>query len=412
MQLNLLFKTSILEESTQGKEILVNQENTPVFAQSSPKQVRLAISAFYFMQGVCFASWASRIPTFKASMGLNDAELGSILFALPAGQIITMFFSAKLTTHFGSKKMLRATAPLYAIALTFLALASTGWQLAAFLVLFGITGNLCNIALNTQGVAGENYYGKPIMSSFHGAWSIGNLTGALIALGLVNLKLGMYTHFWIIALISLTNVVFSSKKLLNYNKPDVAVEKTKFFTMPQGILVLLGVIAFCSMATEGTMFDWSAIYFEDVVKLPHNRAIIGYASFMFMMASGRFLGVYLISKFGRKNLLQISGAIISIGMALAVIFPNIIVAIFGFMLIGLGVSSIVPMVYSIAGNNKKVPAGKAITMVSSIGYFAFLFGPPLIGYVSQLSSLRYSFGIISVFGLLITFLVTKIKAIN
>ncbi|MGN7987874.1 MFS transporter [Pedobacter sp. 22226] len=365
------------------------------------------------MQGVCFASWASRIPTFKASMGLNDAELGSILFALPAGQIITMFFSAKLTTHFGSKKMLRATAPLYAIALTFLALASTGWQLAAFLVLFGITGNLCNIALNTQGVAGENYYGKPIMSSFHGAWSIGNLTGALIALGLVNLKLGMYTHFWIVALISLTNVVFSSKKLLDHNnKPDVPAEKTKFFTMPQGILVLLGIIAFCSMATEGTMFDWSAIYFEDVVKLPHNKAIIGYASFMFMMASGRFLGVYLISKFGRKNLLQISGAIISIGMALAVIFPNIIVAIFGFMLIGLGVSSIVPMVYSIAGNNKKVPAGKAITMVSSIGYFAFLFGPPLIGYVSQLSSLRYSFGIISVFGLLITFLVTKIKAIN
>ncbi|WP_244215306.1 MFS transporter [Pedobacter miscanthi] len=402
-----------MEDNTQDKEILVHQENKPVLAQSSPKQVRLAISAFYFMQGVCFASWASRIPTFKASMGLNDAELGSILFALPAGQIITMFFSAKLTTHFGSKKMLRATAPLYAIALTFLALATAGWQLAAFLVLFGITGNLCNIALNTQGVAGENYYGKPIMSSFHGAWSIGNLTGALIALGLVNLKLGMYTHFWIIALISLTNVVLSSKKLLDHNpKPDTQTEKTKFFTMPQGILVLLGIIAFCSMATEGTMFDWSAIYFEDVVKLPHNKAIIGYASFMFMMASGRFLGVYLIGKFGRKNLLQISGAIISIGMALAVIFPNIIVAIFGFMLIGLGVSSIVPMVYSIAGNNKKVPAGKAITMVSSIGYFAFLFGPPLIGYVSQLSSLRYSFGIISVFGLLITFLITKIKGIN
>lgn len=401
-----------MEERTQEQEILIKQNDKPALKQSSPKQVRLAISAFYFMQGVCFASWASRIPTFKSSMGLNDAELGSILFALPAGQIITMFFSAKLTTHFGSKKMLRATAPLYAIALTFLALATTGWQLAAFLVLFGITGNLCNIALNTQGVAGENYYGKPIMSSFHGAWSIGNLTGALIALGLVNLKLGMYTHFWMIALISLTNVLFNAKKLLNYNKPDTVVEKTKFFTMPQGILVLLGVIAFCSMATEGTMFDWSAIYFEDVVKLPHNKAIIGYASFMFMMASGRFMGVYLIGKFGRKNLLQISGAIISLGMALAVIFPYLITAIFGFMLIGLGVSSIVPMVYSIAGNNKKVPAGKAITMVSSIGYFAFLFGPPLIGYISQLSSLRYSFGIISVFGLLIIFLVTKIREIN
>lgn len=401
-----------MEETSINHEVLNQIEVKPVVVQSSPRQVRLAISAFYFMQGVCFASWASRIPTFKLSMGLSDAELGSILFALPAGQMITMFFSAKLTTHFGSKKMLRATAPLYALALTFLALATAGWHLAAFLLLFGITGNLCNIALNTQGVAGENYYGKPIMSSFHGAWSVGNLTGALIALGLVNLKVGMYAHFWIVALISFTNVALNGKKLLNYKKEGVTAEKTKFFTMPQGILILLGIIAFCSMATEGTMFDWSAIYFEDVVNLAHNKAIIGYASFMFMMASGRFLGVFLISRFGRKNLLQISGIIISLGMAIAVIFPNVILAIFGFMLIGLGVSSIVPMVYSIAGNNKKVPPGKAITMVSSIGYFAFLFGPPLIGYISQLSSLRYSFGIISVFGLLITFLVTKIKAIE
>jgi MFS family permease len=385
--------------------------SSPLENHYSKKKVRWAISCFYFMQGVCFASWASRIPTFKAEMGLSDAELGTILFALPAGQIITMFFSGQLTTKFGSKVMLTIGAPLYALALVCLSFATQGWHLAGFLVLFGITGNLSNIAINTQGVAGENYYGKPIMSSFHGAWSVGNLSGALLALLLVNLKVVTLWHFCIAALLSIANVFFNSKILLGH-QPEVKKEKTPFFTRPQGILVLLGIIAFFSMGTEGTMFDWSAVYFEDVVKIAHSKAIIGYACFMLMMASGRFVGGPIINRFGRKAVLQMSGVIISTGMALAVIFPIVPVAMLGFMMVGLGVSSVVPMLYSIAGNNDKVPAGKAITMVSSIGYFAFLMGPPLIGFISQLSSLRISFAVIAFLGVFITVIATRVKAIK
>jgi MFS family permease len=377
----------------------------------SKKRVRLAVSLFYFGQGIVFASWASRIPDLKASLQLSDAALGSILLALPLGQLLTMPISGRLTTIFGSRRMLTIGAPLYALALTFLGLATIGWQLAIFLFLLGVSGNICNIALNTQGVAGETYYGKPIMTSFHGAWSVGGFTGALVGLLMINFHLSPYIHFCIIAFLAWLHIAINYRFLLGGQKPSTSA-KTKLFTKPQGVLVQLGIIGFCSMATEGAMFDWSGVYFKEIVKAPHSLVILGYTSFMIMMATGRFLGDKIITRYGRKRSLQVSGIIISSGMFISVIFPYLVPATLGFMMVGIGVSGIVPMVYSIAGTNTKVSPGIALAMVSGVSYFGFLMGPPLIGYISALSSLRYSYAVIGCFGLLITFIVAKISAIK
>ncbi|RZL60227.1 MAG: MFS transporter, partial [Pedobacter sp.] len=325
--------------------------------------------------------------------------------------LLTMPISGRLTTIFGSRRMLTIGAPLYALALTFLGLATAGWQLAIFLFLLGISGNICNIALNTQGVAGETFYGKPIMTSFHGAWSVGGFTGALVGLLMMNFHLTPYIHFCIIAVLVWLHIAINYKFLLGGQKPT-ASEKPKLFTKPQGVLVQLGVIGFCSMATEGAMFDWSGVYFKEIVKAPQSLIILGYTSFMIMMATGRFLGDKIILRFGRKRSLQVSGIIISTGMFISVIFPFLIPSVIGFMLVGIGVSGIVPMVYSIAGSNTKVSPGIALAMVSGVSYFGFLMGPPLIGYISALSSLRYSYAVIGCFGLLITFIVAKISAIK
>ncbi len=187
-------------EEARGK--MEDGQESNLHSPYSKKRVRLAISLFYFGQGIVFASWASRIPDLKSALQLSDAELGSILLALPLGQLVTMPISGQLTTKFGSRRMLTLATPLYALALTILALATTGWQLALFLFLLGVSGNLCNIALNTQGVAGETYYGKPIMTSFHGAWSVGGFSGALVGLLMVNLHFSPLVHFWIIALLA------------------------------------------------------------------------------------------------------------------------------------------------------------------------------------------------------------------
>jgi MFS family permease len=166
------------------------------------------------------------------------------------------------------------------------------------------------------------------------------------------------------------------------------------------------------MASEGAMFDWSGIYFKDVVKAPSSLVILGYTSFMIMMATGRFLADNIISKIGRKRLLQISGIMISTGLFTSVLFPYLWSCVVSFMLVGLGVSSIVPTVYSAAGKHTKVPAGIALATVSSVSFLGFLMGPPLIGYVSEIAGLRYSFAIIGVFGMGITLMVARIKALK
>lgn len=376
----------------------------------SKKTIRLAVSLFYFGQGLVFASWASRIPDLKAMLNLSDAALGSILLALPIGQLITMPLSGRLVAVFGSKSILTLATPLYALCLTNLALATQGWQLALFLLLFGISGNLCNIALNTQAVTAEGHYGKPIMSSFHGSWSLGLFTGALVGLLMMNLHLHTNTHFWIIAIMAWLHI-FVNHRFLLVGKA-VQKDKPKFLMKPQGVLVQLGIIAFCSMAAEGAMMDWSGVYFKEIVNAPAKWVILGYASYSAMMTIGRFVGDKFIASLGRKTMLQLCGVIISTGMFLSVAFPNLVLATIGFMLVGLGVSVIIPMTYTIAGNNHKIPSSLAIAMVSSIGYFGFLMGPPLIGYISELFNLRYSFALVGCFGILISLLVRKISAIK
>jgi MFS family permease len=386
---------------------LLTAQNT-----SSRNRIRWAVSFFYFAQGLCFASWASRIPEIKINLNLSDAQLGSILLGLPIGQLLTMPISGRLVTAFGSRRILIATAPFYTLALTNIGLATAGWQLALFLFLFGIVGNMCNISLNTQGVAAEKMYGKPIMTSFHGAWSLGGFTGALVGLLIINFHQTPYTHFWIITAFVWLHILINYKHLVPGQKPVANAAKAKLFTRPEGVLVQLGIIGFCSMATEGAMFDWSGVYFKEIVKAPAALVVLGYASFMIMMATGRFLGDRMIQKFGRKRWLQFSGLMVSSGMFISVFFPTIVPATIGFMMVGVGVSGIVPMVYTIAGNSKTIAPGMALAMVSGVSYFGFLLGPPLIGYISALSSLQYSYGIIGCFGLFITLIVAKIKAIR
>jgi MFS family permease len=377
------------------------------------KRVRLAVAMVYFSMGLCFSSWASRIPDIKTALHLNDALFGSILFALPVGQFLMMPVSGKLVTRFGSHKVLLFALPVYTICLSNVGLVQTGWQLAIALFLFGLSGNMCNISINTQGIAAERLYERPIMASFHGGWSLAGFTGALIGLLMINLKVPPYWHFITIILLVWTivsiNYPFLVRTKINSSSKGAS---RKFFGKPDPVLLQLGIIGFCSMASEGAMFDWSGVYFKDVVKAPSSLVILGYTSFMIMMATGRFVADYFISKIGRKRLLQICGVMISTGLFTAVLFPYLILCTLAFMLVGLGVSSIVPTVYSTAGRYGKVPAGIALATVSSVSFLGFLMGPPLIGYISEIAGLRYSFAVIGVFGLGIALLVSRITALK
>lgn len=374
-------------------------------------QIRIAVSVFFFCQGLCFASWASRIPDIKTTLHLSEAALGSILLALPIGQILTMFFSGRAVTRFGSKTVLRIAALCYAVALTNIGLATSAWQLALCLFLFGICGNMCNISVNTQGINAENLYGRSIMSSFHGVWSVSGFTGALVGALMMRLQFTPYLHFWIVAAFVIIAEIFAAKYLL-----VTATSKTagsiRNIQRPEKLLIKLGIIGFCCLSCEGCMFDWSGVYFKEVVKAEGSFVSLGYAAFMITMATGRFAGDKLAEKFSRKKMVQVSGVLIFIGMMISVLLPQLITATIGFLLVGFGVSSIVPLLYSTAGKASKAPGGIAIATVSSIAFLGFVMGPPLIGYIAELAGLQYSFMTIAFLGLGISYMVTKVKEIE
>ncbi|MGV0756696.1 MFS transporter [Empedobacter brevis] len=377
-------------------------------SSSQKNRIRLAVSLFFFSQGLAFSSWASRIPTIKSDLGISEGQLGTLLLLMPIGQLCTMALSGKLVAKFGSKNVLKIVVLIYPFILCCIGLAQNFYQLGAVLFLFGVVGNMCNISVNTQGVEVEKIYGKSIMSSFHGAWSIAGFTGALIGLLMMNLQVNTFYHFVIIYGLIVLNWLINKNYLVN-SSPALTKEKKSIFSKPDTVLVQLGIIGFLSMATEGAMFDWSGVYFQDIVKAPQNLVVVGYASFMIMMATGRFVGDYFISKFGKQRIMQMSGIFMFSGLMLSVFLPQFIVCTLAFMMVGLGVACNVPMVYSVAGKNKNVNPGVALAMVSSISFLGFLMGPPLIGYIAEVFDLRYSYALFACFGLIMVFMVGRMK---
>lgn len=401
----------------------MNENISSSSSKYSNKQIRLGIFAFYICQGICFSSWASRIPDIKNYFNVGDGEWGNVLLMIPIGQILGMVLSGFLISRLGSKKVLLLALPLHVLGLIVVGLSSSLLTLMLSLVAFGFFGNFVNISVNTQGIIIENIYKKPIMSSFHGGWSLAGFFGSLIGLLMINLGLTPLQHYIFILFIVGILIIFNCK-YLQPDKKSVSLEsnektvqsnqetsnksyKKKIY--PEMFLYLLGITAFCGMASEGAMFDWSGIYFEEVVHVSKNWAPLGFAAFMIMMATGRFIADYAAQKLGKQRIIQVCGLSISIGLFIAVLFPHIIITTLSFMLIGLGVSSIIPTIYSLAGQKTKINTGMALTIVSSIGFVGFLLGPPIIGYISHAFNLRYSFALIGIFGICIFLLSTYLK---
>jgi fucose permease len=271
-----------------------------------------------------------------------------------------------------------------------------------------MSGNFINISVNTQAVGVEVLYKRSVMASFHGLWSLAGFAGAAVGTFMVSQGIQPLSHFLVIASVL---VILSLLMFRHSLRDDISKQiGQKRFTLPDKPLLKLGVIAFCSMSCEGCMFDWSGIYFRDIVRVPPELVTLGYTSFMAMMATGRFIGDSLVTKLGVKRVLRISGSCIAGGLVLAVAFPNIYVATVAFLLTGFGVSSVIPLTYGVAGKSSTMSAGMAIAAVSTVGYLGFLFGPPVIGYIAKAASLRWSFALMGLFGSMIFFLAGQVKA--
>ncbi len=377
----------------------------------SKNRIRFAIFCLYFCTGLCFSSWASRIPDIKNTLGLDDAAWGTILLMMPIGQACAMTISGLIVSKIGSKMILPIAFVSYVIALLFIGLSSTEYALIMSLIVFGFSGNFSHLSANMQAISLEAIYDKPIMASFHGGWSLAGLAGASIGLLMSYIRLHPFYHFCIIGAIVIITLMLSRP----YLQPDIKKEKdpadiaARKRRKPETFLFLLGLVAFCGMAAEGAMADWSGLYLIDVVGIQKHLAPIGLAAYMITMASSRFVIDKAIQKWGRQRVVQVGGMLIATGLFTAVAFPHFITVIIAFMITGFGTAGIVPIVYSIAGQKTRIPPGIALTIVSSISFFGFLIGPPIIGYIASVSNLRYSYALIGVMGIGIVVLGSVVK---
>lgn len=372
---------------------------------------RVAVAAYYFVPGLVFASWASCIPDVKYLLHLNNGQLGSILLAIPLGQLLMMGFSGVLVSKLGSKKMLVVAEVLYAAVLFAMGCSSTVFHLTLSLVVFGMMANLMNIATNTQACLVEKLYGRNIMSSFHGLWSLGGFAGGIVGAVFANTVLPIEAHFGVVLALSLLILAAGFRFLVNDEQAKAEEEDVPKFSFRtiDPVLFLLGLMGFAGMFCEGTVYDWSGVYFTSVVKPDEVFIRAGYVAGMGAMTLGRFLVDGFVTRYGAARVLKVCGLLILCGLLLATLLPYLVTATLGFLLVGFGISSSVPICYSIAGKLGTVKASIAITIVSSISFFGFLIGPPVIGWLAEAFNLRVALSIASLLGLMIAILSRRVK---
>lgn len=403
-----------------------------------PKErIRFAILTFFFAQGLCMASWASRIPDFKDIFAANYTFYwGLILFMIPVGKFVAIPLAGYLVSKLGSRSMVQVSILGYASALFCVGLAHEVYLLGFLLFCFGVFWNLCDISFNTQGIEVERLYGKTIMATFHGGWSLGACAGALIGFVMILTGVSPVWHYTLIFLIILIIALSGRKYLQDSMSQEVEVPGTDktgtdkeeatrkapngfrlLFQKPEILLLQLGLVGLFALIVESAMFDWSAVYFESVVHVPRSLQI-GFLVFMVMMATGRFLTNYAYQLWGKKRVLQLAGSFICIGFFVSALLGGVfesmamkvIINSLGFMLVGLGISCIVPTLYSFVGAKSKTPVSIALTILSSISFIGSLIAPLLIGAISQAFDIRVAYMIIGILGGCIVFIVSFTKA--
>lgn len=360
---------------------------------------RLAVSFSFFACGFLFASWASRIPAFKDQLSLDEAQLGVILFMLPLGSILALPLAGWAVDRLGSRYVTAVSTLLYAVSLWSLSQATDAFTLAMGLFVFGFIGDFLNISMNTQGLSVQRLGEGPILSGLHAQWSLGAFAGAFLAGWTWQSGLSTVTHFQLVALLILVPALATGFLLVP--DPIKDVSNRKVYARPDRALLLLGMICFCNTLAEGAMADWSSLYYRDVLTPGAGTSTTGYVAFTVAMAVGRLLGDRLMQRLGHRMTLMLNGALISTGLALALAFPFPWLVILGFALTGLGVSSVIPIAYGIAGGSQRMAPAAALAMVSAIGFTGFLVGPPLIGLLAHEVGLRHALWLVVALGCVI-----------
>jgi MFS family permease len=367
-------------------------------ATTPPQRARLAVSGFFIVHGLVFASWIVRIPDVKAQLQLTDPQLGFALLGAPVGIFVGQVLTGWLLPSWGSRRISILMALGLCACFPLLGLVPTVSFLTLLLVVFGLFSAGMDVGMNVQASLVERQYGRSIMTSFHGWWSVAGMLGASIGSLLLGRGTSSVAHFLGISAAALVGAVVAAPGLLAERQP--ATESAHTFGLLPRALAPLGVIAFAVLLCEGAIGDWSAIYLREHLGSSPAVAARGYVVFALAMTAGRLMGDELTRRVGPAAIIRGGGVLLLIGLAIILLSPVPWLAILGFGLVGAGIASTFPLVISAAGRTPRIDSGRAIAALATVGYAGGFFGPPLIGALAAVVSLRGALALLGIVGLI------------
>lgn len=385
-------------------KLSVGQVNTTL-----PRAARLAVAAVFFVGGAAFANWVTRIPEIQQKLELSNGALGVALLGTAVGALLSMPITGWLVTRVGSRSVTKLAALTYCMALPLLALAPNFLLLTIALMLFGALYGALDVAMNAQAIAVERRYRRPIMSSFHAWYSVGGMAGAASGGVVASVGIAPVPHLLGAALLLGIVAFIASRRLLTLAGVSIKSQEP-VFVLPPRSLIGLGVVAFCSMLGEGAIADWSALYLRSSLEAEPGVAAGGFAVYSLAMAICRFIGDWLTQRLGSVKIVRFGGAIAATGLLLSLLIAQPMAALIGFACVGVGLSCIVPTVFSAAGRTSGIPPSVALAAVTTTGYFGFLIGPPLIGFVADFLTLRVALSIVVITSAIIAVLAQTVHS--
>lgn len=349
----------------------------------------MAVAAIFFLNGISVASWVVRIPDAQRALSLSAGTLGLALLGAAAGALVAMPVAGRMVTRYGSRAVTCTAAALYAATLALPAVAPSLLLLLAALVVNGAANGSLNVSMNAQASTVERAHGQPIMASFHALFSGGGLAGAASGGAIAAAGAAPALHLAGVGLAMLVVTLIAWHFLFPARFEEHPHEEATGEAAPhERRVAILGILAFSVLFAEGAMGDWSAVYLRDVAGAGPGLAATGYAAFSIAMALGRVVGDRLTARLGATRTVGVGALVATAGIALALVDTRTRAIAVGFGAVGGGLATAFPSVLTAASRVPGMKAGSGIAAVATLGYFGLLAGPPLIGFVAQLTSLR------------------------
>jgi len=357
------------------------------------RAARFATRAMFLICGTVTASWAPQVPLAKARLGLDDGVLGLTLLGLGAGAMVAMPLAGFLASRFSSRLITAIGGLVLCLSLPLVILAPDAPLLGLALFLFGAATGSMDVAMNVQAAAVEGRGGRPVMSSFHGMFSVGGLVGAGGASLMLGLGLSPLVTALVVSGLMLALLLAQAGSMLPPDRRAAAAGAR--FTLPRGIVLVLGLLTFVLFQAEGAVLDWSAVFLHDSRGQDPAVAGLGYAMFAVAMAVMRLAGDGITSRFGGETVVRLGSGLAAAGFLLAVLAPWPEAGLAGFALVGVGAANVVPVLFSAAGRVPGLPPGLAISSIATLGYLGILVGPAAIGFLADHLGLPTALGIVA-----------------